>query len=388
MTSKWLKRTAVMLAVAMTLGLAGCNKEPEESSSDSSDTSDTEVLAPQRKVGYIFHGSADEGASGQMNYHRVMASNRSSMETCYIDKVNISDFENAVKQLVEAGCTEIVSCSPIYANMLGSVSGKYMNIDFISYGSTGGGANVSPYTETPYQGAYIAGMAAAFNSNAQKIGFVADTDLLYSIPCVNAAALGAQIVFSNPTVYAAAAMRDSEIAEAVDALVDKGCDVIICYTESNYSAEYCERKGVKFIGNLDYSDSEADYSNMLMYFYNKLDSYFLAQFKQMQLDTWTPDVYTGTMGNGIINVSAALPAAKDGTQKLIDTLVPKVTSGAAYIFDGEITDNDGKIRYTQSETMSENAIYSMQWYVRGVEVIKNFRRPQTELPAHSFEIKS
>lgn len=387
MTSKWLKRAAVLLALCMTIGLAGCNKEGEDSSSDSSEA--TSEVEAQRKVGYIFHDSADKnGFSGQMSMQRFKASNRSSMETCYIDNVSITDFEKAVKALVlDGGCTEIVSGSPIFENVLNSVSSKYMNINFINFGSMNSPANVSPYTETPYQGAFVAGMVAAFNSEEEKIGIVADTDLLCPTAVINASARGMQLVYKEATMYSAIATQDSEIEDAIDELLNNKCDVIICYTESPHSVEYCEQKGVKYIGSLDYKGEEEQYPNMLMYFCSRRDSYFLAQFKQIQLDTWTADSYFGTMSNGIIAVSEALNA-KEGTQKLIDTLVPKLVNGEALAFSGEIKDTTGSIRYMQAETMYESQIMAMDWYVLGVENLGSFREVRTELPPNTFEIKS
>lgn len=382
-----------MLALCMTIGLAGCNREGDDSSSESSDLT-SEVEVNRHKVGYIFHDSADKnGFSGQMSLQRFKASNRSSMETCYIDNVSITDFEKAVKALVlDGGCTEIVSGSPVFANVLDSVSNKYMNINFINFGSLSSPANVSPYSETPYQGSYVAGMVAAFNAKSQKIGIVADTDMLCSTAVVNAAARGMQLVFSNATMYVANATRDSEIDKAIDALLGQGCEVIICYTESPRSVEYCEQKGVKYIGSLDYRGEEDKYPNMLMYFCSRRDSYFLAQFKQIQLETWMTEGYLGTMNNGIITVSEALPAAGEVAQKesqrLIDTLVPKIVSGDALVFDGEIKDNLGSIRYMQAETMTDEQIMAMDWYVEGVEDLGSFREVLLELPPNNFEIKS
>ena len=388
MTSKWLKRAAVLLALCMTIGLAGCNREVEESSSESSMTSGIEETP--HKVGYIFHDSVDKNSfSGQMSLQRFKASNRSGMETCYIDNVSITDFEKAVKALVsDGGCTEIVSGNAIFANMLDSVSNKYMNINFINFGSLSSPANVSSYTEAPYQGAFVAGMVAAFNSDVQKIGIVADTDMLCPTAVINASARGMQLVFSDATLYSATATHDSEIENAIDELIKQGSDVIICYTESPHSIEYCEQKGIKYIGSLDYKGEEDKYPNMLMYFCSRRDSYFLAQFKQMQLDTWMPDGYMGTMSNGIIAVSEALSAADPESQKLIDTLVPKLVSGDALVFDGEIKDTTGNIKYMQAETMTDAQIMSMDWYVLGVESLGSFREVQTELPTNNFEIKS
>ena len=139
------------------------------------------------------------------------------------------------------------------------------------------------------------------------------------------------------------ARADGEIRKAVDALADMGCDVIISYTESAETVEYCNKKGIKVIGNLDYSENAGDYENLLMYFYSSRDSFYLSQYKAMQLGDWQPSSYMGTLGNGVVTVSDALSAAKDGTQDIMNKLVPKVASGAAYIFDGQMKDVNGTI---------------------------------------------
>lgn len=388
MTSKlsiWKKIPAMLIAVGMVFSLAGCDNE--ETGSDSSDTSDVVNEVVVHKVGYIFARSVKEGTTvGEINDQRIKASNRSSVDTCYIENVSVSDFEKAVKQLVSAGCTDIVAASYIYANTLSSVATKYLNINFIGYGASSNGSNVTVYTEETYQGACVAGMVAAYNSNTQKIGIVVDSDLMYTVQSINAAAIGAQYVYSNPTIYAAAATRDNEIAEAIDALLERGSDVIIGYTNSSYTEKYCQEKGVKFISNHDCTAMEASYSKMLMYFYPKRDSFFLSQFKQLKMDTWQPSVYSGNMGNSIITTSSALNA-KDGTQKIMDALIPRISSDPEYIFTGELMDNKGAVRYMQGVKMSDNDIEKMDWYVRGVETIGNFREPQFVIPPNDFQIK-
>ena len=386
MISKLLKGIAAALALCVTIGLTGCSSET--SSESSSDSSSVEEETIPVKVGYIFHDKADDGGvTGQFNHQRQKAARRCDVETVYIEDVSVQDFESAVKALVSDGCTEIVSCSPTFTNVLSSISGRYMNVKFINYGATSiGTANVFSYTETAYQGAYVAGIAAAYNSKTQKVGLVADPELLYTYATTNAAALGVRMVFANGTLCVAGATEDNEIKQAVDALLAEGCDVIITYTESPYAANYCEQKGVKFIGNLDYTGSEDKYKNMLMYYYAKRDSLFVSQFKQLKMDTWEPDVYKGSMSNGIINISQAQSCADKRTQDIIDEIVPLLTSGKAYIFSGEIKDTLGNVRYMQTDTMTENQIYSMDWYVLGVQAVGNFRKPQTSSP-NTFEIK-
>ncbi len=393
-TSKWIKCLAVILTLCMVCCFTGC--DPGEDSSDSSSDSSQDNSEPVivRKVGYIFSGSVDDKLSftGQINEQRIKASNRSSMDTCYIENVEIVDFAAAVKKLAEAGCTDIVAASASFANVIHAVSGKYLNLNFIGYGNTSSTANTGAYTEHPFQGAYVAGMVAAYNSKnlEHRVGVVVDSDLLYNRAVINAVALGTKFAYTNAEVYAAAAHADGEIDQAVDWLIENKCDVIVCYTGSSHSEDYCQQRGVKFIGNLDFTGKEDNYSNMLMYYYCKRDSYYLAQFKQMQLGKWSPDNYVGTMGNGIVMVSKALDGCenkKEETQLTIDTLVPYISSGAAYIFEGELMDNTGIVKVFQTDEMSYSEIYSMDWYVQGVQIVKNFRQP-SEGHSAPLEIKS
>ncbi|MCH5204065.1 MAG: BMP family ABC transporter substrate-binding protein [Oscillospiraceae bacterium] len=388
MTSKWLKFIAIILCCCLAIGFSGCDGD-EDLSSGSSSNEEEEVKII--KVGYIFHGGADEGGfTGQINEQRKSAAKYCSgkIDTYYIDHVAVADFESAVKALYSYGCEVIVSCSSVYTNSLSSIAGRYMNIDFINYGAISmGTANVTSYVETYYQGAYIGGVLAAYNSVTEKIGIVADDDMHGIYPVVNAATLGMQRVFKNAEMYVAGATKDNEIEQAIDALIERGCDVIMCYTESKHSADYCEKRGVKFIGGLDYSLSEEDYSRMIMYFYSKRDSFFLKRFKELQYDEWDRLPYMGTMANGIINISEALPCAKDESQKLIDYIAPLVASGQLYIFSGELKDTNGKVRYMQKDILSENEIYALNWYVQGVNVIGNYRQPH-DSAENKFEVKS
>ena len=195
-----------------------------------------------------------------------------------------------------------------------------------------------------------------------------ERSLSYTVQVTDAVQLGAQIVYSSAQTVYATAREDSEIHSAVDALIGKGCDVIISYTASPETVDYCEKKGVKVIGSLDYRDSAADYKNLLLYFYSSRDSFYLAQYKAMEQDSWQPESYLGSVGNGVVRISDALPAAKDGTQDIMDKLIPKVASGSAYIFSGQLKDVNGSIMQREEEAMSTSDILALSWFVEGVDL--------------------
>lgn len=364
------KLAAGLAACVMLTSLTACG-DGEGSSSDasSSGTADaTDEAEVVTKLGFIYNGSVDEfGFAEICNDQRIKAQQYSQIESEYIDNVNVAGFEKAVKLLVEDGCTHIVAGSPVYSNIVDSVAKNYMNISFINYGSTLRTSNVYGYSEAIYQGAYVAGMAAAYNSESEKVGIVVDPSMLYPVQTVNAAALGTQLVYTTSQLVVASAREDSEIHSAVDALAAKGCDVIISYTASPETVEYCGKKGIKVVGSLDYSNSENVCDEMLMYFYSSRDSFYLSQYKSMQMKEWQPNTYMGTLSNGVICISDALPAAKDGTQDIMNKLIPKVASGSAYIFEGQLKDINGSIKQRDGVAMSQADIESMSWYVSGVD---------------------
>ncbi len=374
MSTNWLKKTAAALALCMMFTSVTACSGSDETSGTAEGTAETtaestQEAEPVAKLGFIYNGSVEGmGFTADCNKQRIAAQQYSNIESVYIENVNVGDYEKAVKMLVEDGCTHIVSGSPVYSHAINPVSQQYMNINFIDYGSSTRSVNIFAYTESIYQGAYIAGVAAAFNSESEKIGMVVDPVMLYSVPCVDAAALGTQLVYSTSTLVLANARADGEIRKAVDALADMGCDVIISYTESAETVEYCNKKGIKVIGNLDYSENAGDYENLLMYFYSSRDSFYLSQYKAMQLGDWQPSSYMGTLGNGVVTVSDALSVAKDGTQDIMNKLVPKVASGAAYIFDGQMKDVNGTIKQREGVAMATSDILALNWYVEGVDL--------------------
>ena len=103
------------------------------------------------------------------------------------------------------------------------------------------------------QGHYVNGIAAGLSTKSNKIGYIAAKPIPLVLRNVNSFMLGARKVNPNATVQLivtgdwALPVRE---AEAANALVDAGCDVIACHIDSpKVVIETAEKRGVKSCGH-------------------------------------------------------------------------------------------------------------------------------------------
>jgi simple sugar transport system substrate-binding protein len=103
------------------------------------------------------------------------------------------------------------------------------------------------------QGHYINGVAAGLSTKSNKIGFVAAKPISSVLSNINSVMLGAKKTNPNATVQVIFTGEWSlpvREAEATNALVDAGCDVITCHVDSpKVVIQTAESRGVKTCGH-------------------------------------------------------------------------------------------------------------------------------------------
>src|ERR1700742_1660843 len=113
--------------------------------------------------------------------------------------------------------------------------------------------NAGSYFGYLNQAHYVDGVAAGVCTKSNKIGFVAAKPIASFLSNINSVLLGARSVNPNATVQViftgdwSLPVRE---AEAANALVDAGCDVITCHVDSpKVVIETAEKRGVKTCGH-------------------------------------------------------------------------------------------------------------------------------------------
>jgi basic membrane protein A and related proteins len=113
--------------------------------------------------------------------------------------------------------------------------------------------NLGSYFGYLNQAHYVDGIAAGLSTKSNKLGFVAAKPIASVLSNINSFMLGAKKTNPNATVQViftgdwSLPVRE---AEAVNALVDAGCDVITCHVDGpKVVVETAEKRGVKTCGH-------------------------------------------------------------------------------------------------------------------------------------------
>lgn len=332
-------------------------------------------------VGFIYSGKASGNATADyFEAARGEAERVLGAKTYYIEDVLVSQFEKATAALVDKGCNVIVSTDARFVNAVADEAKANNKVQFISFGGNNSMGNLAAFQGQLYKPAYVCGFAAAYNSDSNILGVLADPSVISVYPLVDAFALGAKELTELNTdirINWAWGNKDTEVKEALDDLIAQGCDVIYCATYSQFAVEYCETRGVKVIG-MFYNMPELAPNQYLTGSFCNLNIFLIDVLRTVRYDTDPVGVYQGGIDEGAVRVVAISEKAKEGTKTLTDKLYELCSDNKAAVFSGEIKDSEGEVKVPKGKTLSLEDIYTIDWLESSFKVEKNFCQPVTQ----------
>lgn len=394
---KWL-RVVLAMALALSLSACGAANEASESGEEAAkeetgvqeeagdDATQAEGVLPaiakeDIKVGVIHITDPAEGSGYTYTHDQGivgMQENLGLSEEQIVRKNNVNDsdataIENAIRECIEEGCNIIFATSWGYMDSCEALAEEFPEV-IISHGTgyKSNGANFNNYFGRIYQARYLAGIAAGLKTESNKIGYVAamGQDNSEVTGGCNAFAMGAYSVNPDCEVYVKVTNSwfDPEgEAQAAEALIAEGCDVIGQHCDTPNPQTTAEKAGVFGVGyNSDMSkDAPAAVLTSVMWDW----SVYYTQAVQAAMDgAWTGENYFGGMDDGLVDIAPLSDLCADGTAEAIEEAREKLLSGWD-VFDGVIETNDGSTVGTEGEHMSDADITgNMNWYFKNVVV--------------------
>ena len=194
------------------------------------------------------------------------------------------------------------------------------------------------------QAHYVDGIAAGLSSKSGKLGFVAAKPIGTVLLNINSFTLGARKANPNATVqviFTGEWSMPVREAEAVNALVDAGCDVISCHVDSpKVVVESAERRGVKICGH------NASQANLAPNGFITGAEYKWATIYKEFADILAtggtlPNFVRGGYDKDYVQNTAYGPAADDIARAACEQAKAELRAGQP-IYVGPIKDNTGK----------------------------------------------
>ncbi|CDZ73347.1 Bmp family protein [Neorhizobium galegae bv. orientalis] len=221
------------------------------------------------------------------------------------------------------------------------------------------------------QGQYLNGIAAGYASKSKKIGFVAAKPIPQVVQNINSFLLGARSV--DPTITCQVIFTGEwslavKEAEATNALVDQGADVITCHVDSpKVVVETAARRGAFVCGyHANQSALAKDkYLTGAEWAWGNVYTNFI---KAAQSGGKLGNFVRGGLKDGFVKMSPLGPAVSAEGRKKFEATLAEIMSGKFSVFKGPIKDNKGNVVVAAGKSFAEDAIEleSMGYLVEGV----------------------
>ena len=323
------------------------------------------------KVGFVYIGPVgDHGWTYQHEQGRqaLIKQFGDNVQTSYVENVaEGADAERVIRNMAKGGYDLVFTTSFGYMNPTAKVAKQFPKVTFEHATGYKQDKNLSTYLATSYEGRYVGGFLAAKMTKSKKIGYIASFPIPEVLRDINAIQLALDKY--NPgteikVVWVNSWFDPGKEADAANALIDQGVDVVFQHTDSPAPIQTAERRGVYAIG---YASDMAHFGPkaVLTSIVNNWGPHYISSTKAVMDGTWKSQDYWGGLGTGTVElpISNLVPAeVKTEAEQIIAT----IKGGSFHPFTGPIMDQKGDVRIAAGSVASNKELASMNYYVKGI----------------------
>lgn len=351
------KTTTFLTGAALALGLAGGAMAQDD----------------PLQVGFVYVGSVgDLGWTYEHDQSRlaVEAHFGDAVETTYVENVpEGADAERVMTQMVLAGADLIFTTSFGYMDPTNNVAERFPNVMFEhATGYLRNHPNVSTYSARFYEGRAIIGHIAGHMTESNIVGYIASYPIPEVIRGINSAYLHARAV--NPdvefrVVWAYTWFDPATEAEAAQALIDQGADIIMQHTDSTAPMTVMAEAGAIGFGQASDMEQFAPAPRVSAIIDN-WGPYYIARTQAVLDGTWeSVDTWDG-IAAGMVGIGEFSEAIPEEVRASAQALADSISSGEYHPFTGPINMQDGSVWLADGEVADDGTLAGMGFYVEGI----------------------
>ncbi|WP_370634878.1 BMP family ABC transporter substrate-binding protein [Cognatishimia sp. MH4019] len=325
------------------------------------------------KVGFIYVGPiGDGGWTYEHNKGRLAVEEHfgDAVETVFQESVpEGADAERAMTQMALSGADLIFTTSFGYMDPTINVAANFPDVKFEHATGYKRADNVSTYSARFYEGRAIQGHIAGKMTETNKIGYIASFPIPEVIRGINSAYIHASRV--NPDVefnivWAYTWFDPAKEADAANALIEQGADVILQHTDSTAPLAAAQAKG-GVIGFGQASDmSEYAPFPRVSSIIDDWAPYYIARVQAVMDGTWeSTDTWDG-IGPGMVAIGEITDAVPAEVAEEAMAMKEALADGSYHAFTGPINKQDGTVWLAEGETADDGTLAGMDFYVEGI----------------------
>jgi len=351
-----MKRRTLLAGTALAIGLAGAAWANDP-----------------LKVGFIYIGPVgDYGWSWTHDKARKEMQEHfgARVQSSFVENVPYgADAERVMTQMALSGVDMIFATSFGYGPDVNNVAARFPNVAFEhATGYMQEHPNVSLYNARFYEGRAVIGHIAGKMTQTNTVGYIASFPIPEVIMGINSAYLHAKAV--NPdvqfrVVWAYSWFDPALEADAANALIEQGADILMQHTDSTAAIAIAEERGIMAFGQA--SDMTAfGPTAHLSAILDEWGPYYIERVQAKLDGTWTAgDVWHG-ITEGMVGFAPMNDRIPADLRAEAEGMIAAIAAGDYHPFTGPINKADGSPWLAEGEIASDGDLLSMNFYVEGI----------------------
>lgn len=331
------------------------------------------AAAEPLKVGFVYCCPiGDFGWSYEHNQGRLAVEEAfgDAVETSFVESVADGDAERVMTQMALSGVDLIFGTTFGFMEPINNVAARFPDVKFEhATGYMRNHPNVSLYNARFYEGRAVIGHIAGRMTKSNIIGYIASYPIPEVIMGINAAFLHAKRV--NPDVqfkivWAYTWFDPALEADAANALIEQGADIIMQHTDSTAPMAIAEQRGILAFGQA--SDMSAAGPNaQLTAIIDNWAPYYIDRVKAALEGTWeSQDVWWG-MKEGMVVMAPLSERIPADVRAEAEAMIEAIKAGSYHPFTGPINRQDGTPWLAEGEVADDATLLGMNFYIEGIE---------------------
>jgi len=324
------------------------------------------------KVGFIYQSPRnDRGWTENHERARIAVEKHfgDRVSTTFVENIQgQADAERVIRQLAQSGNDLIISTSFSFMNPTIKVARQFPKVKFEHATGYERTPNLATYAARYYEGRDIMGLVAGKMTKTNTIGYIASFPIPGVLRGINAAFLAARRV--NPKVemkviWISTWFDPGKEADAANALIQQGADVLMQHVNSPAPMRVAEEKGVRAFGlAVDMSEygPKAHLTSMMF----NWAPYYIRRIQAVLDGNWkSEDTWEG-IGPGMIAFS---PFASDIPADVIASVkarMAELSAGGRHPFAGPLNRQDGTRWLAEGASPTDGELLKVNFYVEGI----------------------